>query len=552
MIESIFSFVTMKSKPLPSLSSDIPSLCMVAFFLLMQPSAGFSQTIKIGDAAPTLEATTWIKGEIFTGFKQGTAYVVEMGATWCKPCIAAIPELTQLSEKYAGEVEVIGLFVKEMDMHKPDYLDRLQAFVKKQGDKMQYRVGADDPGKTIERSWIKAFGASRGVPQTFVVDKEGKIAAHFGGGNVRALEDLLDAIVEGTYRLNDQIANEALRNKVFTPFDYKKPLLVDGNGGHGSDFLFRSILSKSDGTIRSVHIPWLSKTGWLYKERTRRFIEGYLNMDWEAFVKKELSESSTYQTVNATIAQLYQVAYADTLYYTNVNNSMWTPTDDYVDPVVYPRFKTAYGKQWIRPVMEVKDSASLYEIYNYSVKVPDKKASAGFIQRCLREDLKRYFDYAVTVETRPMPCWFLKARPGAVEKLSTLTPGAKRLSRKVTDDSGVVYVRANDRIVDLIRFLNKSKSSVKYPVIDKTGIPNGEIDYQLTGDKYESMRDSRNFEIVKNLLEEEFGLYLEKGRCPMQVVVIRDPASRQQLAAPQTSNENQENNKVINDAKTYN
>ena len=127
--------------------------------------------------------------------------MVEMGAAWCKPCAAAIPELTRLSKKYSEKVIVTGAFVQEINYELPDvphpkYIDRVKKYVKQQGEKVQYHIAVDDPQKTIEKSWTDTFGQGRGVPQIFVINKEKRIASHFSGLNIEKLEKTIAAILD--------------------------------------------------------------------------------------------------------------------------------------------------------------------------------------------------------------------------------------------------------------------------------------------------------------------------------------------------------------------
>ena len=65
-------------------------------------------SLKVGDPAPPLSVELWLKGEPVNEFKRGTVYVVEFWATWCSPCVAAIPHLNQLQKDHPSAV-VIGV-----------------------------------------------------------------------------------------------------------------------------------------------------------------------------------------------------------------------------------------------------------------------------------------------------------------------------------------------------------------------------------------------------------------------------------------------------------
>ena len=66
----------------------------------------------------------WLKGTPIQGFERGRVYVVEFWATWCGPCIAAMPHLSRVADKYKRRVTVIGVDV----MEKAPSMKKLKAF----------------------------------------------------------------------------------------------------------------------------------------------------------------------------------------------------------------------------------------------------------------------------------------------------------------------------------------------------------------------------------------------------------------------------------------
>jgi len=96
--------------------------------LLFLSGASFAQdvTLKPGDAAPALAASEWLKGDEVKSFKKGKVYVVEFWATWCGPCVAAIPHLSKMQDEHE-DVTFIGMNIFERDPEKA------RAFVKKMG-----------------------------------------------------------------------------------------------------------------------------------------------------------------------------------------------------------------------------------------------------------------------------------------------------------------------------------------------------------------------------------------------------------------------------------
>src|SRR5215813_3515388 len=86
--------------------------CALALLTVAPGARAAEVTLKPGDPAPALHLSKWLKGEEVKEFEKGKVYVIECWATWCGPCIAAMPHVTELQRKYADQgVVVIGVNV---------------------------------------------------------------------------------------------------------------------------------------------------------------------------------------------------------------------------------------------------------------------------------------------------------------------------------------------------------------------------------------------------------------------------------------------------------
>lgn len=64
--------------------------------------------------APALKVQEWVRGRPLANFQPRNVYVVDFWATWCGPCVSAMPELMQLQEKYRDSgVEVVAVAADE-------------------------------------------------------------------------------------------------------------------------------------------------------------------------------------------------------------------------------------------------------------------------------------------------------------------------------------------------------------------------------------------------------------------------------------------------------
>ena len=110
-----------------------------------------------GDNGPT-------PGLSSAAFKTGKVSVLNVWATWCAPCVAEHPLLIELSQQ---GIPVFSINYKD----KPEAARR---FLATHGNPFR-AIGADESGFTAID-----FGVY-GVPETFVIDGDGKIAYRFPG-----------------------------------------------------------------------------------------------------------------------------------------------------------------------------------------------------------------------------------------------------------------------------------------------------------------------------------------------------------------------------------
>jgi len=114
---------------------------------------------------PALEGTS---GAVLADFKDGQPKLLNIWASWCLPCIAEAPHLEALR---AGGAQIVGIAVRD----RPEDVAR---FLETYGNPYA-RIGADD------LSELQLAVGSSGVPETFVIDGNGRIV-HQHIGDVRA------------------------------------------------------------------------------------------------------------------------------------------------------------------------------------------------------------------------------------------------------------------------------------------------------------------------------------------------------------------------------
>jgi tetratricopeptide (TPR) repeat protein len=123
--------------------------------------------------------------------------VIEFWATWCGPCVAAFPHLSEQQAKYKDKVVFIGTNVWEEQKYTAETIEKVKAFVAEQGDKMAYTVAFDGKDKAMDTAYMKAAGKN-GIPAAFIVNQDGVIAWI---GHPMSMDKVLAQVVEGKYDL---------------------------------------------------------------------------------------------------------------------------------------------------------------------------------------------------------------------------------------------------------------------------------------------------------------------------------------------------------------
>ncbi|MCL4740783.1 MAG: redoxin family protein [Phycisphaerales bacterium] len=155
--------------------------------------------LQVGDKAPELKIAEWVKGDPVTSFEKGRVYVVEFWATWCGPCIAGMPHLSELQKEYKSkDVRIIGVNIW-------DDTTKVAPFMADKGgdEKMQYTVAIEekipdtDARRTgwMAKEWMEASG-QQGIPSAFIVDQKGFVAWI---GHPMTMDEPLKEIVAGEW-----------------------------------------------------------------------------------------------------------------------------------------------------------------------------------------------------------------------------------------------------------------------------------------------------------------------------------------------------------------
>jgi thiol-disulfide isomerase/thioredoxin len=146
----------------------------------------------------------------------GKLLILDFWATWCHPCIEAIPRLEQLQREFDGQLQFLMVTSQDKSMIAKFFAARKVSL----------------PSVTGDTALSELFPHNH-VPHEVWI-KDGKVVAITGEAEVTA-ENIRDRFSPNATPLAEKKSN----------FDYDpiQPLLVNGNGGQASDLQYHSVIT---------------------------------------------------------------------------------------------------------------------------------------------------------------------------------------------------------------------------------------------------------------------------------------------------------------------
>jgi cytochrome c biogenesis protein CcmG/thiol:disulfide interchange protein DsbE len=158
----------------------IAAALVLVLFLNLDHDPSEIDSPLVGKPAPSFALKAVGTGETIDLSKlRGKPTIINFWATWCGPCYQEHPTLVQNARMLGKDVQFVGVVFN-------DTPDKILAFLADRGS--AYPTLLDESGKTAI-----AYGVG-GVPETFFLDRSGKIVAKYA--RPISTEDIQEALAK--------------------------------------------------------------------------------------------------------------------------------------------------------------------------------------------------------------------------------------------------------------------------------------------------------------------------------------------------------------------
>ena len=123
--------------------------------------------------------------------RKGKVLLLNIWGIWCGPCRAEMPHLVEMYDKYRDKgFEVIGLNIGDSGMQ-PEDVEKIKQFAENFNPKLTYPMARSGSAATAQFYQVTKQSV---VPQSLLVDREGKLRGMFIGGGANVIQKMKETV----------------------------------------------------------------------------------------------------------------------------------------------------------------------------------------------------------------------------------------------------------------------------------------------------------------------------------------------------------------------
>ncbi len=194
-------------------------------------NCAFAQ-VKNGEQVPDIEFKTILNSSVKNvklSQLKGKVVLIDFWATWCSPCVAAMPHLQELQQKFKNQLQVITV--------SDETVKRVALFLKVRPSNLWFAI---DKGETLN-----GLFPHRTIPHVVLIDAEGRLIANTNSEEVTA-EVMAKLIKKENVNLKvkaDNMTADFVKEYFFAADTVKSRLLIQPEikGGPSMSRQFRDV-----------------------------------------------------------------------------------------------------------------------------------------------------------------------------------------------------------------------------------------------------------------------------------------------------------------------
>jgi thiol-disulfide isomerase/thioredoxin len=413
--------------------------------------------LNIGDTIPNLAFGKIVNNKgIGKRFKDlhGKPVILDFWAIFCGPCIKELPRYTALQRKFKDSLLILPVSER---VNREDEAAVLQFFAK--------RTDINLPS-VVEDETLGQFFPHRMIPHEVWIDGNGVVRAITKGEDLN--EENIRRFIKG-----EQIVFKKKNDNL--DYDAGKPLLVNGNGGNDSNFLYRSLISPMlDG------LP----SGYSYKR----------------------TPGGSCIITNYTMLMLYYCVYTMQRNLVNFNVRCVVIDSGSTSSTLPANYSTQGPWSW-----DNQDK------YCYNLILPKQVSDSVFFRQYMLDDLNRFFGYQGRIEKRVLPS--LVIVKSDTQDFSTIKANKDSSARIFWQDGQLSKMqnKSFDEVVNMLRIFPDTP-----PIINQTGyhLEKVTMDLGIDYSRNDAWNNPMDLNAVRKVLQRYGFDIVERNDLPVEVLVL--------------------------------